>query len=67
MISDLGRYRGDNKMKRLGSTLAEGILPFRKTPANILVRGVEYSPIGFLKSISYDLVQVQRVICRRPK
>lgn len=60
MISDLGRYRGDNKMKRLGSTLAEGILPFRKTPANILVRGVEYSPIGFLKSISYDLVQVQK-------
>lgn len=60
MISDLGRYRGDNKMKRLGSTLAEGILPFRKTPADILVRGVEYSPIGFLKSISYDLVQVQK-------
>lgn len=60
MISDLGRYRGDNKMKRLGSTLVEGILPFRKTPANILVRGVEYSPIGFLKSISYDLVQVQK-------
>lgn len=60
MISDLGRYRGDNKMKRLGSTLAEGILPFRRTPANILVRGVEYSPIGFLKSISYDLVQVQK-------
>lgn len=60
MISDLGRYRGDNKMKRLGSTLAEGILPFRKTPANILVRGVEYSPIGFLKSISHDLVQVQK-------
>lgn len=60
MISDLGRYRGDNKMKRLGSTLAEGILPFRKTPANILVRGVEYSPIGFLKSISYDLMQVQK-------
>lgn len=60
MISDLGRYRGDNKMKRLGSTLTEGILPFRKTPANILARGVEYSPIGFLKSISYDLMQVQK-------
>lgn len=60
MISDLGRYRGDNKMKRLGSTLAEGILPFRKTPANILVRGVEYSPLGFLKGISYDLKQVQK-------
>ncbi len=60
MISDLGRYRGDNKMKRLGSTLAEGILPFRKTPANILVRGVEYSPLGFLKGISYDLRQVQK-------
>lgn len=60
MISDLGRYRGKNPAKRAASMVLEGILPFRKTPANILVRGVEYSPLGLLKSLSYDLVQVGR-------
>lgn len=40
------------------NVVVEGILPFRRTPANILVRGVEYSPIGLIKSLTYDLVQV---------
>lgn len=60
MVSGWGRYRGDNKIRRLGSTVLEGILPFRKTPANILVRGVEYSPLGLLKGLTYDLVQVKK-------
>ncbi|WP_165449977.1 hypothetical protein, partial [Intestinimonas timonensis] len=33
-------------------TLGEAVLPFKRTPANILVRGVEYSPLGFLNSIN---------------
>lgn len=60
MVSGWGRYRGDNKIRRLGSTVLEGILPFRKTPANILVRGVEYSPLGLLKGLTYDLAQVKK-------
>lgn len=60
MISDLGRYQGKNPAKKAASTVLEGILPFRRTPANILVRGVEYSPLGLLKSLSYDLVRVKR-------
>ena len=59
MISDLGRYQGSNPAKKAASVVLEGILPFRKTPANILVRGVEYSPLGLLKSLTYDLVQVR--------
>ena len=50
-------------MKKLGGTpqttfekgvhyLTEGLLPFKKTPANILVRGIEYSPIGLIKGIA---------------
>lgn len=31
----------------------EAILPFKRTPANILVRGAEYSPLGLVKGI-YD-------------
>ena len=58
-LSELGRnHNGENKVKKAVGTIVEGILPFRKTPANILVRGVEYSPIGLVKSLSYDLVQV---------
>lgn len=29
--------------------LVEGLLPFKKTPINILKRGVEYSPVGIIK------------------
>ncbi len=32
-------------------TLGEAVLPFKRTPANILVRGLEYSPAGLAKSV----------------
>ena len=32
--------------------LVEGVLPFKKTPVNILKRGVEYSPAGLLYSLT---------------
>ena len=61
-VSRLGRGAQwqNNKASKLVSMAMEGILPFRKTPANILVRGVEYSPIGLVKSITYDLAQVKK-------
>ena len=59
LVSSWGRSGNDNVVKKAFSTVIEGILPFRKTPANILVRGVEYSPLGLLKGLSYDLVQVR--------
>ena len=60
MVSEWGRSNKSEKniAKKAVNTVIEGILPFRKTPANILVRGVEYSPLGLLKGLSYDLVQV---------
>ena len=33
------------------SIITEGILPFKKTPINIVKRGVEYSPVGLLRGI----------------
>ena len=36
----------------------EGVLPFKKTPINIVKRGIEYSPIGLIKALTkgtYDL------------
>ena len=51
----ISRFSRSNKVANL---LVEGILPFKKTPINIVKRGIEYSPIGLLKTLSkgaYDL------------
>jgi len=48
----------DNKGLRALGVFVEGILPFKKTPINILKRGFEYSPVGLIKTLSkgvYDL------------
>lgn len=57
-VSNL-RYHGENPVGKAANFLMEGVLPFRKTPANILMRGVEYSPIGLVKGLTYDLAQVR--------
>lgn len=61
-ISELGRMGRNSKngAKRTIATVMEGILPFRKTPANILARGVEYSPIGLLNGFKQAIFDVQK-------
>ena len=44
---------------KLGRFLAGTIYPFKKVPANVMVRTVEYSPLGFAKGV-YDLVQMSK-------
>ncbi len=39
--------------------IGEAVLPFRRTPANILARGLEYSPAGLAKALTYDCWQVK--------
>lgn len=59
-VTRLNRLKhSNNSVERAASYLVEGLLPFKKTPANILVRGVEYSPIGLAKGLTYDLAQVR--------
>lgn len=36
------------------------ILPFKKTPINIAKTGLNYSPLGFAKTLTYDLSQVKK-------
>lgn len=36
-----------------------GILPFKKTPINILKRGVEYSPLGLMKTLTKGVHDVK--------
>lgn len=40
-----------NKAPGPGKAIIEGVIPFKKTPANILRSGVEYSPLGAIDSI----------------
>lgn len=53
------RVRGDNALSKAANIAIEGVLPFKKTPANILVRGFEYGPAGLVKSI-YDMIATVR-------
>ena len=52
------RTRSGELAKRAANTVVEGVLPFKKTPANILARAVEYSPAGLAKALTVDSVQV---------
>ena len=46
-VSKLGRaIRSDNPFEKIGGYIVEGVMPFKRTPTNIAVRAVEYSPIG---------------------
>lgn len=62
-LSKLGRYEGDNPVKRAGSFVADALFPFRKTPANILTTGLDYSPIGLGKGIKEAMFDVKSGKC----
>lgn len=55
-VSQIGRKPGTPWYGRL---ISEGIAPFRKTPANVAVRAVEYSPLGFLDTVSKTVQAAQ--------
>lgn len=46
-------------VNRGANALVEGLLPFKKTPANILMRAVEYSPLGLGAEIATGLSDVK--------
>lgn len=55
------RVRTSNQtLNRLSNAVIEGVLPFKKTPANILVRAVDYSPAGLIKTLTADSVRLRR-------
>lgn len=60
-LAGLGKnYHGDNPAAAAANLGVEAVLAFKRTPANIVVRGVEYSPVGLVKGLTYDLAQVQK-------
>lgn len=63
-LSKRGRYdASDNIVERGKSFLVDALLPFRKTPANILTTGLDYSPIGLVKGIKEAVVDVKSGKC----
>ena len=50
-----------NQLKKVPvlGTLVEGLLPFTKTPINILKRGIEYSPVGLLKTVALETTKLK--------
>lgn len=55
-ISRIGRRRDTPTVARIA---AEGLAPFRKTPANVLVRAEEYSPLGLINT-AIDSIKAYR-------
>jgi hypothetical protein len=62
-LSKMGRYQGDNQVLRAASFAADAFLPFRKTPANILTTGLDYSPVGLAKGIKEAMFDVKSGKC----
>lgn len=61
-VASLGNQwkRSNSFAIRAIANTGEGVLPYRRTPTNILVRGFEYSPAGLVKSLTADRAKVKR-------
>jgi len=56
LASQLNRIESKNKLTQIAMG---AVIPFKKTPINIAKTGINYSPLGLIKTMSYDLVQVK--------
>lgn len=56
-VSTLGRKKTTPKAIK---AVSEGIMPFRKTPANVLIRAEEYSPLGIINSLYYSIASLKK-------
>lgn len=59
-LNKLGRDKDSSVFDKLGHMVIEGVLPFKKTPINILKTGIEYSPIGLINSMTRGLYQMNQ-------
>lgn len=57
LVTSIRFRNSDTSAKKFANAMLEGVLPFKKTPANILVRSIEYSPIGFANAVRHTLAK----------
>ena len=56
-ISSIGFRRPKNNIERAINMAVHGVLPFRRTPANVAVRAVEYSPLGLIGTAAKGIMR----------
>ena len=49
-----------SKKNKFSKFLLDSTLPFKKTPINVAKAGLEYSPVGLVKSAIYDTAQLRK-------
>jgi hypothetical protein len=60
-VSWLANKINEIERKNVATQIGVGaVLPFKKTPINIAKTGLAYSPLGFAKSLTYDLHQMKK-------
>lgn len=57
IASLLNQLSNKNKFSKF---ILDSTLPFKKTPVNVAKAGLEYSPVGLVKSAIYDTVQLRK-------
>ena len=57
LAAQINNLEKNNKLARF---FIEATVPFKKTPINVAKAGVKYSPLGLIKSLSYDIYQVRQ-------
>lgn len=60
LVTSIGFKKPKNGLESGINALVEGVLPFKKTPANILVRAFEYSPAGLTKTVLVDGIRAKK-------
>lgn len=54
-----GKISQLERNSKIAKTAIGAVLPFKKTPINVAKTGIKYSPLGLIKSVSYDAYQVK--------
>lgn len=57
LANEIRKFENKNVVTQIG---VGAVIPFKKTPINIAKTGLAYSPLGFAKSLSYDLHQMKQ-------
>ena len=53
----LTKFSRDSKA---GQAIIEGVIPFKRTPLNIVKQGVYFSPLGLVRAIKQSILDVQK-------
>lgn len=57
IASAISQFEGKNNLTRFATG---AILPFKKTPMNVAVEGIQYSPIGLLDSLTRGSINLRK-------